>query len=175
MCCVCVAGYFSLARPGITTRWEKEPAPPEPISRLELGNAGEILGFTADETLYEFTYGAYQAESSWNKVEQPSGTAPLGDHCSPETQDRIIVSPPGEVASRVSESCTYIESGYQLEIVLLENGEIWSWEHEMYAYAMLANAFILFIVMMGGVLILAAGIGWTVYKFIRSKYSGGGT
>ena len=169
ICCVCVAGYFSLARPGIGTRWKQEPAPPESIMRLELGDAGEILGVTDGETMYEFMYGSYQTASSWEEVSQPSGNPVIGEDCKEGDTNRIVLPPPGDVASQVSVNCVYIESGYRLEVVLLDNGEVWSWEHEVYAYAVLFNAAILFIGMAVGILLLLAGVGWVVIKKFR-KY-----
>jgi hypothetical protein len=47
----------------------------------------------------------------------------------------LVLPPPGKVNSRVRENCVYMESGYHLEVVLLENGEVWTWEHERYVYA----------------------------------------
>jgi len=175
MCCVCCVGYFSLVRPGIGTRWVQEPSPPVPLTRLELGTAGEVLGFTPDGGMYEFSYGNYQTESSWDKVEQPSGTAPIGNHCSSETEKRIIISPPGDVVSRISESCTYIESGYQFEMVLLENGEIWSWKHETYAYAMLFIMFMVFIGLIVGLAITMAGTGIWIFQKIKERRNSQGT
>ena len=167
LCCVFSAGYLSLARPGIGTHWEQEPAPPKPITRLELGKAGEVIGHTSEGTMYEFTYGIYQSQSAWQKVEQPSGTPAIGESCTPDIADRIVLPPPGKVVSRVSENCSYIESGYRFEVVLLENGQIWSWEHETYAYAVLLIMLILFIALAIGILILLIGIVIVIYKKIK--------
>jgi len=78
-----------------------------------------------------------------------------------------VLPPPGKVGSRVSENCSYIESGYRFEVVLLENGEIWSWEHETYAYAVLLIMLILFIALAIGILILLIGIVIVIYKKIK--------
>lgn len=157
-----------MVRPGIGTQWRQEPAPPEPISRLALGEAGEVLGYASDETLYEFNYGAYNDTSSWLEVTQPSGTAAIGEDCQTGISNRIVLPPPGKVISRVSVDCVYIESAYHLEVALLENGEIWSWEHESYAYTSLFIMLFLFIGLIIGVLILLIGAGMMIYKKVKN-------
>jgi len=164
VCCVCSVGYLTLFRPGIGTRWKQEPAPPEALLRLTLGGAGEVIGYASSGSIYELNYGNYGNSSSWQKVTDPSGVAAIGEGCETGNSNRIVVPPPGKVKSRVSESCVYIESAYHLEVALLDNGEIWSWEHESYAYTNLLIIFIVFIAFVIGVLILLTGMGfWMLY------------
>ena len=46
----------------------------------------------------------------------------------------IVIPAPGKVKSLVKETCAAFETGIYLEIALLENGEIWSWVHDVYYY-----------------------------------------
>ncbi len=167
ICFVCGVGYLSLIRPGIGTRWKQEPAPPEMLSRLELGEAGEILGHAPSGTTYEFIYKPYRASSEWKQTSTPSGVAAIGESCTANISNRIVFPPPGKVLSRVNESCVYIESAYHLEVALLEKGEVWSWEHESYVYAELFLAFFLFTALIIGASILLFGIGLIIYKKAR--------
>ncbi len=169
LCCVCSTGYFSLANPGIGTRWKREPAPPEALSRLATGNDGEIIGHAPSRAMYEFDYGAYQSASSWKKVSGPSGVPVIGANCTAGDSNRIMLPPPGKVTSRVNENCVYIESAYHLEVALLENGEVWSWEHESYIYTELFVIFFLGIAFIIGVLIIVIGAGVIVYKKLKGS------
>jgi len=157
-------GFLTLFRPGIGTRWKQEPASPELLSSLSLGDAGEVLGYSSTGTIYEFKYGIYGNSSSWQKVSEPSGIAAIGQGCQSGNSNQIVVPPSGKVKSQVSESCVYIESAYHLEVALLDNGEVWSWEHESYAYTNLFIMFFVFIAFVIGVLILLTGMGfWMLY------------
>ncbi len=171
ICLVCSAGYLLLIRPGIGTRWRQEPAPPEALSRLELGKVGEILGYTSNGTIYEF-HKSYRTPSQWEKTSVPSGVSIVGGRCTPNVSNRIVWPPPGKVKSRVNESCIYIESAYHLEVALLENGEVWSWQHEAYVYADLFIGFFLFIALTIGASILLFGIGLIIYKKASKIHQG---
>jgi hypothetical protein len=135
MILVCGCAALTMFWPGILTRWEQAPAPPEALTRLDLGEAGEVLASASNGTVYEFRYGTYQSSSSWSEAPQPSGSPAIGVGCTPEGGMYLVLPPPSKAKSRVSENCVYMESGYHLEVVLLENGEVWTWEHERYAYA----------------------------------------
>jgi hypothetical protein len=162
----CGCGYFSMFRPGIATRWQQEPAPPEKIIRLELGEAGEVIGYTSDESMYELSYGS---PSTWKKVSQHSGTPAIGMSCQPaETTNRIVLTPPGKVLSRVHADCVMFESAYHLEVALLEKGEVWSWEHDSYAYTELFLFFILISSFGVGVLIFLIGSGMKIYQKVKA-------
>jgi len=166
----CGCAFFSLFRPGILTRWRQEPAPPVALARLALGQAGEVVASASDGSIYEFHYGAYQSPSSWKKVTEPSGVGPVGEDCTSGDSNRIVLPPPGKVISQVSENCVYMESGYHLEVALLENGEVWSWENESYAYTQLFVMFFLAIACLIGALILLIGTGvWLYQKFKKSN------
>jgi len=165
MCLVCICAYLSLYRPGLATRWRDEPPPPEPLMGLTLGEAGEIIGSASDGTLYEFHYGNYRSPSAWSEVDAPTGNSAISAQgCSPGDGNRIILPPPGKIRSRVREDCVYIESAYHLEVALLENGDIWSWEHERYAYTELFLMFFMFIGCGVGALILLTGTGMAIYQ-----------
>lgn len=131
--CGCVA--LTMVWPGALTRWEQTPAPPEALTRLDLGEAGEVLASASNGTRYELRYGTYQSSTEWMQIDQPSGNPAIGMGCSPEGGMYLVLPPPGKVASRVRENCVYMESAYHLEVVLLEDGSVWTWEHERYAYA----------------------------------------
>lgn len=156
--------FFSLVRPGIGTRWKEEPAPPEQVSRLRLGGLGEILAQTPQGNIYEFQYGS---DPAWEKVTVPSGNPAIGASCSQDSQNHIILPPPGKVISRVGEDCVYIESAYHLEVALLENGGIWSWKHEAYAYTDLFVITFLCIAFVLGVPFLMLGLGMKIYPKLK--------
>ena len=137
MISTCTCAALTLFWPGVLTRWEQAPAPPEAVTRLDLGEAGEVFAVTSNGTVYEFHYGTYRSPSSWGEADQLSGTPAIGNGCSPEGGMYLVLPPPGKVVSRVSENCGYMESAYHLEVALLESGEIWTWEHERYAYSQL--------------------------------------
>jgi hypothetical protein len=159
---VCGCGFFTLLRPGLGTQWQQEPAPPEKIIRLGLGEAGEVLGYTADEGMYELSYGS---PSAWEKVTQPSGNPVIGRSCNAaETTNRLVVSPPNEVLSRVRVNCVLFESAYHLEVALLEKGEVWSWEYSSYAYTEILAGFILLIAFGVGIILLLIGLGLVFYQ-----------
>lgn len=159
---VCGCAFFSLSRPGIATKWKQEHPPPEPFSALGLGEVGEVLAETPNGALYEYGYASKQR---WEKVTQPSGNPALGYDCTPGESNRLVLPPPGKIVSIVKETCVYAESAYYLEVALLESGEVWSWEHESYAYTSLALLSILFIASVIGALILLLGLGlWIFWK-----------
>lgn len=143
------------------TQWKQEQ-PPESFSALRLGEAGEVLAETPNGALYEY---AYASQQHWEKVTQPSGNPALGYDCTPGESNRWVLPPPGKIVSIVKETCVYAESAYYLEVALLENGEVWSWEHEAYAYTSLALLSMLFIASVVGALILLLGLGlWIFWK-----------
>ena len=167
MILVCGCAFLSLFRPGIATRWRQEPAPPEALSRLALGETGEVIGYSSDGAMYEFNYGSYSDSSSWEKVTEPSGVAAIGEGCVSGKSNNIVLPPPGKVKSRVSENCVHIESAYHLEVALLENGDVWSWENERYAYTELFIMSVLAIACVIGTLILLTGAGLWMYQKVK--------
>ena len=151
-----------MLRPGIATRWQQEPAPPEKVIRLGLGEAGEVIGYTVDGSMYELSYGS---PSSWEKVTQPSGNPVIGRSCrASETTNRLVLSPPNEVLSRVRVDCVMFESAYHLEVALLEKSEIWSWEHSTYAYTEIFVFFSILFAFGAGIVLLLIGLGMMVYQ-----------
>ncbi len=167
MTLVCGCAALTMVWPGILTRWERAPAPPEALTRLDLGTAGEVLASASNGTRYEFRYGTYQSPSDWVQADQPSGSPAIGVGCTPEGGKYLILPPPGKAVSRVRENCVYIESAYHLEVVLLENGEVWTWEHERYAYAELFNLCFLLIAFVLGIPFF---VTWLVLK-VKQKQS----
>jgi hypothetical protein len=157
--------FFSLVRPGIGTRWKAEPAPPEQVSRLRLGGQGEILAQSDQGIVYEFQYGS---DPAWDKVTAPSGDPAIGASCSQNSQRHLVLPPPGKVISRVGEDCVYIETAYHLEVALLENGEVWLWEHEAYAYTDLFVITFLCIAFVSGVPFLMFGLGMKIYRKLKT-------
>lgn len=164
----CGWAFISLFYPGLGTTWKKEIPPPEQPSKLVLGNKGEALAETLDGRLFEYTRDVNQ---SWVEVTTPSGTtAWLGDAvCNSGNRRYIVISPPGKIKSLIKESCGYLESSYHLEIALLENGEIWIWEHEVYAYTHLLNAFILIIIGLLGTPFLAVWFVIEIFRKMRKR------
>ena len=168
---VCGCGFFTMLRPGIATRWQQEPAPPEKVIRLGLGEAGEVIGYTVDGSMYELSYGS---PSSWEKVTQPSGNPAIGMSCrAAETTNRLVLSPPNEVLSRVRVDCVMFETAYHLEVALLEEGEIWSWEYSTYAYTEIFVFFILLIAFGAGIILLLIGLGMAIYQKVKANKSHG--
>lgn len=163
----CGCGFFTMFRPGIATHWQQEPAPPEKVIRLGLGEAGEVIGYTVDGGMYELSYGS---PSSWEKVTQPSGNPAIGRSCrATETTNRLVLSPPNEVLSRVRVDCVMFETAYHLEVALLEQGEVWSWEYDSYAYTELLLFFILITAFGVGVLIFFVGLGMKIYQKVKAS------
>lgn len=163
---VCGCGIFTMLLPGIGTQWNAEPTPPEPVSHLEPGSSGEVVAQTNDGTMYEFQYGS---PSSWEKVSQASGSPVLGMHCSTGGEgNHIVLPPPGDEVSRVRVNCVMFETAYHLEVALLDNGEIWSWKHERYAYTELFVSFILLAGFCLGVIFLIVGAGMFMYIKYKS-------
>jgi hypothetical protein len=120
--------FFALTRPGISVRWQKESTPPERISLLKAGGNGEILAETPDGQVYEFIYGLHPA---WERTVAPFEDAESDANCDVgDSAGYLIPSPPGQIKSRASQNCVAVENGYHLELILLENGEIWSWSYE---------------------------------------------
>jgi hypothetical protein len=164
MLITCGCAFFSLLRPGIATRWRREPAPPVAVTRLALDQAGEVLASASNGRTYEFHYGS---PSTWTEVSAPSGGGAIGMDCTPGNGNRLVLPPPGKVTSRVSENCVYMESAYHLEVALLENGEVWSWENESYAYTVLFVMFFLAAACLVGVIIVLSGVGLAIYQKIK--------
>lgn len=168
MILVCGCAFLSLFRPGIATRWRQEPSPPKPLISLALGEAGEVIASAQDGSTFEFHYGNYGSDTEWVEVSEPSGNPAIGGMgCTPGNSSRLVLPPPGKVTSRVSEDCVYMESAYHLEVVLLENGEVWSWENERYAYTELFIMSVLAIACVVGALILLTGAGLWVYQKVK--------
>jgi hypothetical protein len=157
---IVVWAYFALSHPRLSTKWKQEPLPPEPVSELRLGDAGEILARTQGGDLYEYVY---EPQSPWIKVSNPSGVPSLGMDCYPD-EAKNTFGPPGKVKSQLSEACVYNESVRYLTFVLLENGEVWSWQHEVYAYTQMALIPVLCLSCIPGGLILLLGLGLMAYQ-----------
>ena len=163
----CGCSYFSMYRPGITTRWQQEPTPPEPITRLELGESGEILSFTDNGMIYQFSYGS---PSRWEEISEPTGMPSVGMSCEPsETNTKIVFPPPGAEISRVRVDCVMYETAIHLEVVLLEDGGIWSWEYDSYVYTELMLGFILLLCFVSGIVLLLVGLGMAIYQKVSNK------
>jgi hypothetical protein len=60
-----------------------------------------------------------------------------------------------------------MESAYHLEVALMENGEVWSWENERYAYTELFLMFFLAIACVAGAPILLTGMVLWVYQKVK--------
>ena len=165
MVLLCGLTTLTMFRPGLLTRWEQEPAPPEALTRLSLGEAGEVLAVASNGAVYEFHYGTYRSSSSWTSG--PSGSPAIGMSCFPGEGRNLILPPPGKVMSRVSESCVYMESAYHLEVVLLENGEVWTWEHERYAYAELFMMFFLLVAFVMGIPFFVMWLGLKIAQKVK--------
>lgn len=69
-----------------------------------------------------------------------------------------ILPPPGKVISRVGESCVATESGFYMEVVLLENGEVWTWRNESNSYSGMILFIGLFLVFGLGLALLISGM-----------------
>ena len=164
----CGWAYIFFFHPGLGTTWKKEISPPEQSSKLRLGDNGEVLLETLDGRLFEYTK---NPEQPWVEITTPSGnTAWLGDAvCNSGNSRYIVIPPPGKVKSRVQETCGYLESSYHLELALLENGEIWFWEHEIYVYTHLLNAVVLVIIGLLGVPFLVVGIVLEIFEKIKKR------
>lgn len=153
-------------RPGITVRWRQESAPPEAVASIKLGEAGEVLAHASDGSIYEF---GYDTPSSWEEVAQPSGSPAIGMSCVPaETSNRLVFPPPEKVVSHVRVNCVMFETAYHLEVVLLENGEVWSWEHDTYAYSELLMFFVVTACFGIGALIFMIGAGMKFYQKVKA-------
>ena len=150
--------FFSVLRPGITTRWKQEQAPPEQATLLKLGINGEILAQTPGGNLYEMT-------SGWKSVTGPTENTEMGGLCySGDANHYLILPPPGKVISRVTNYCVATESGYHTEVVLLENGEVWSWRIERGGYTGLLLVVMLGIALVLGAPLLLIGLGMKIYQ-----------
>ena len=167
MILLCGLTALTMVWPGLLTRWEQAPAPPEALTRLELGEAGEVLAYTSNGTVYEFRYGAYRSPSAWTRVTQPSGSPAIGMDCSPGEGSNLVLPPPGKAIARVRENCVYMESGYHLEVVVLENGEVWSWEYERYAYTELFIMFFLCAAFLMGVPFFVMWLGLKITQKVK--------
>ncbi len=167
MISTCACAALTLFWPGVLTRWEQAPAPPEAVTRLDLGEAGEVFAVTSNGTLYEFHFGTSSTPASWTEVSEPSGNPPIGASCFEAMQNYLILPPPGKVASQVSESCVYMESGYRLDVALLENGEVWTWEYERYAYSELMCMFGLLIAFVLGIPFFVMGFVLKVFQKVK--------
>ncbi|MEW5939415.1 MAG: hypothetical protein AB1750_07130 [Chloroflexota bacterium] len=161
MIVVCFFAYLALVHPGLSVKWKQEPLPPEPVASLKVGKAGEILAETQDGKLYEY---GYHPGSPWLEVSEPSGVPSLGMYCHP-AEAEYVSPPPGEVKLEISANCVYNESSVYLTFALLDNGEIWSWRREVYAYTLMAAVPLLFGGCAIGALILSVGAGlWLVQR-----------
>ena len=129
--------YIYYYHPGLGTSWVKQLSPSTKISSIKLGAKGEVIAETTDGKFFEYTDNYSQ---TWTEVNEPSGRPAIGGYCSPGNPMYIVVPPPGQVKYRVKETCAIFETGVHLELVLLENNEIWSWEHDVYAYTHVLNA-----------------------------------
>lgn len=147
--------YIYYYHPGLGTRWVKQPSPAIEVSSLKLGGKGEVIAETTDGKLFEFTDVYNQ---TWTEVTEPSGTPAIGGYCSPGNPMYIVAPPPGQVKYHVKETCAIFETGVHLELVLLENNEIWSWEHGVYYYTHVLKALCLGIIGSIGIPFIAIGL-----------------
>jgi hypothetical protein len=168
MLVVCIFAYLALVHPGLSTKWKQEQLPPEAVILFRLGGAGEILAETQEGNLYELDY---YLRPPWKKVDEPSGITWIGMVCSP-AEAEYVFQPPGEVKIEVSETCLYNESARYISFVLLENGEVWSWQRETYAYTLLAAIPLMLGGWVIGALILSIGAGLALYQKKKRNQNG---
>lgn len=152
-----VMAFFSLFQPGIGTRWEKIPNPPEPIENLALGNSGEIIVHTSNGDIYELQM-AIGWPKTWTKVSDLSGNPVIGWSCTAIDRKLIVLSPPGKAKTRISEACVIFESIFYLEFALLETGDVWLWVYDSYAYTNFAMIASLICGLLMGIPVLVIGI-----------------
>lgn len=157
--------YFLLARPGIGTKWEQEQVPPEQVSVLRLGAHVEILAQTPGGNLYELVPGW---NGLWKKVTEPLENPEPLLICYPDDSDGyLILTPPGKVTSRVSEYCVATESGHHIEVVLLENGEVWSWRHEVGGHLSIVLILVLCVAFVLGLPFLIMGLRMKIRDWVK--------
>lgn len=164
ICLLLVVGYyyFSISRPGIGIRWQQAPAPPEKLAVLRLDENGAILAQSTDRNIYQYLPG-----SIWKHVNSSAEVLDPGMLCgSSDSKDFFIPPPPGKVIAHVSEHCVATESGYHLEVVLLENGEVWSWRYEASLLSGMVMAFTTFIALILSLSLLLFGFFSSMAKKI---------
>jgi hypothetical protein len=162
-----VIHYFALARPGIETKWKQEQSPPEQVSILRLGINGEVLGQTPGGDLYELFAGWNQP---WKRVTEPAKNPEPPVFCQNDNAGAyLILPPPGKVASRVSEYCYSIDVGHHLEVVLLENGEVWSWRYESDAIFGFVLECAFQVANLLGALFVLIGLGIKIRQWVKTQ------
>lgn len=143
--------FFTVARPGLGTRWEQLPPLPERATTIELTRHGFILVTTESSTVYRKYL--WQTNEPW--VLYDEATEDLNaTPCQLDDESRFSVSsPPGKVVARSSRNCfASAENSVHVEVALLENGEVWLWT---YLYGGIGGVFTWLLLLAAGVLGLA--------------------
>lgn len=162
ICLLLVMGYyyFSISRPGIGIRWQQAPFPPEKLVVLRLVENGAILAQSNNKNIYQYLPG-----SIWKHVNSSAEILDPGMLCgSSDSKGFFILPPPGKVIAHVSEQCVATESGYHLEVVLLEDGEVWLWRYETSLLSGMVVGYTIFITLIFGMSLLLFGFFSSIAK-----------
>ncbi len=147
--------YFTVARPGLGTRWEPLSLLPERATTIELTDSGFILATTESSNVYKREL--WQTAEPWMLYDE--ATEDLNATPCQVGESRFSVSsPPGKVVARSSRNCVAsAENSVHVEAALLENGEVWMWT---YLYGGIGEVFTWLLVLAGGALgVILLGIG----------------
>jgi hypothetical protein len=159
--------FFSMGRPGIGTNWRLEPSPPEQLALLKLGDNGEILAQSPRGNTYQLIPGY-----AWETIAKPADLLELGVICQVSDPENFLIPvPPGKVISQVDEYCYATESGSHYQVVLLENGQVWSWVKEIGGYRNMLLLCVLDIAFVLGMPFLLLGVISLVLRKVKQRLS----
>ena len=154
--------FFTIARPGLGTKWEQLPPLPEQAASIELTRFGFFLATAENGNAYK-RY-PWQETEPWMPFDEAAEEY-YGEPCEvDEDSGFAIPKPPGEVVSRSSGDCVAsAESRYFADVVLLENNEVWLW---MRLYGGGSDAYATLLVLAAGALgVVLLLIGWVVKRY----------
>lgn len=155
--------FFTVAFPGLGTKWERLSPIPERAITIELTDFGLILAATESSNVYRRGLWANEPWKLYDEVTEDMNATP----CQLDDQSRFSVSsPPGKVVARSSRNCVVsAENSAHVEVALLENGEVWLWT---YLYGGIGGAFTPLLLLAGGALgVILLGLGG-IMKFWES-------
>jgi len=126
--------YVAALRPSLERKWIQIPSPVEPLTTLNVGDAGEIFAEGGDGGLYQFSM---YPERAWIKVKETEKVY-TGVTCRPITNNTYkSESMSNKVKAHVSVDCGFAEQANYLDVDLLENGETWYFEKSSNSYVTL--------------------------------------
>lgn len=160
--------YVAYQQSDMNKVWIQIPSPDEPLSRLRVGDQGEVFAEGENGGLYQFVISPTPA---WVNVQETENIysnpkcIPLSAENTHQTKMKS-----NKVKSMVSVDCGFAETGIYWDVNLLENGETWYFESVTNNYIIFGLLFVMPLgLILDGALYIAALFFFSIDIIITTR------